>query len=597
MNNYDFAGWATKNNLVCTDTRVIMEDAFKDQDGKKVPLVWNHEHKSPDRVLGHAILENRKEGVYAYCYFNDSPFAQYAKSAVQHHDIEALSIWANNLKQNGSQVLHGSIKEVSLVLAGANPGAFIESIITHSEESDEEFILFTGEALELQHSDDPEPEPEPEIETKIAEEDETTPKTQTEPIVEHSANQEDEKMDQTKEETVQDVIDTMTEKQRNVMYALVAAAAEGVDGVGQSEINEEDNYMKHNVFYGADGAERTDIIHSDVVNIFKEAQNSNSTLKKTFIAHGITNVDLLFPDFQTLQDTPQMITRNMTWVPKVLGAVHHSPFSRIKTLLADLREEDARAKGYLKGDMKKEQFFSLLKRTTGPQTIYKKQKLDRDDVIDIIDFDVVAWIKVEMRFMLDEEIARAILVGDGRLADADDKISETCIRPIWKDDDLYTIKTLLAVPTGTTAAVRAKMFIEACVRARKGYMGSGSPILYASEDIVTDCLLLEDTTGRRLYPNIGELATAIRVSEILTIPIMENLTRLVGEATHNLMGLIVNLSDYNVGADKGGAVNLFDDFDIDYNAQKYLIETRCSGALVIPYSAIAIEYKTVAAAG
>ena len=351
--------------------------------------------------------------------------------------------------------------------------------------------------------------------------------------------------------------------------------------------------MKHNVFYGADGVVKNDLKHAEIEGIFEEAKTSNS-FKKTFLAHGITNVDFLFPDARNVTDVPQMITREMTWVPEVLGAVHKTPFSRIKSLFADLREDEARAKGYMKGDLKKEQVFSLLKRTTTPQTIYKKQKLDRDDVVDIVDFDVVAWIKVEMRFMLDEEIARAILVGDGRLADADDKISESNIRPIWTDADLYTIKTLIEVQANTTAAARAKLFITACVKSRKDYKGSGSPILFTNEDFLTDCLLLEDTTGRKLYTNVTELATAIRVSKIVTVPVMEGLTRTVGVDTHVLMGIIVNLADYNIGADKGGAVSLFDDFDIDYNAMKYLIETRCSGALVKPFSAITIEYKVVA---
>ena len=586
MVGYDFAGWATKNNLVCSDRRVIMENAFVEQDGKKVPLVWNHEHKTPDRVLGHAILENRKEGVYAYCYFNDSPFAQYAKTAVEHGDVDALSIYANNLKQNGSQVLHGSIKEVSLVLAGANPGAFIESIIRHSEEAEDEFILFSGEALELQHSEEKEIASEETIETKIEETEEPI----KEEKIEHS-NKED-KVVEEKEKTVQEVVDSMSEEQKTVLYALVAAAADGTE-MAQSEINEEDNTMKHNVFYGANNEE---LKHSDVdvIGIFKDAKGSNS-LKDVVLAHSITDIDFLFPEARTLTDVPQMITREMTWVPEVLGSVHKSPFSRIKSLFANLTEAEARAKGYMKGNLKTEQVFTLLKRTTTPQTIYKKQKLDRDDVIDIVDFDVVAWIKVEMRFMLDEEIARAILVGDGRLADSDDKINEQNIRPVWTDADLYTIKSLLEFTAAMDSDTRAKMFIRACVKSRKDYKGSGNPVMFTTEDFLTDCLLLEDEIGRRIYTNVTELATALRVSKIVTVPVMEGLTREVNAVTHNLMGLIVNLADYNLGADKGGAVSLFDDFDIDFNQMKYLIETRCSGALVRPYSAIAIEYKTVVA--
>ena len=591
--DYNFAGWATRNNLLCSDGRTIMENAFEGQNGQKVPLVWNHQHSSPDRVLGHAILENRKEGVYAYCYFNNSQWAQDAKAAVEHGDIEALSIFANNLKQKGSQVLHGSIKEVSLVLAGANPGAFIEAVIRHGEYSEEEAIIFNEEPIVLIHSEeDPEPEvvkdPEPE---GVKDPEPEVVKDPEPEVIKHSNNEEDNKM---AEKTVQDVIDSMSEVQKNVMYALVAAAADGEGDSAEHSDFEGNDYMKHNVFYGEGGQVNNTIQHSDIEDIFSQLKGSSS-LKEIVLAHGITDVDFLFPDARNVTDTPQMITREMTWVPEVLGAVHKTPFSRIKSLFADLREDEARAKGYMKGDLKKEQVFALLKRTTTPQTIYKKQKLERDDVIDIVDFDVVAWIKVEMRFMLDEEIARAILVGDGRLADADDKISETNIRPIWTDADLYTIKTLIEVTAQTDADARAKAFIRACVKSRKDYKGSGTPILFTNEDFLTDCLLLEDDIGRKLYTNVTELATAIRVSKIVTVPIMEGLTRTVGEATHNLMGLIVNLTDYNLGADKGGAVSLFDDLDIDYNAMKYLIETRCSGALVKPYSAIAVEYKVVEA--
>ena len=586
MKDYNFAGWATRNNLLCSDGRTIMENAFEGQNGKKVPLVWNHQHNSPDRVLGHAILENRHEGVYAYCYFNDSQWAKDAKSAVEHGDIESLSIFANQLKQKGSQVIHGLIREVSLVLAGANPGAFIEAVIRHGEYSEEEAIIFNEEPIDLTHSDeepevvveevkDPEPEPEPEV-------------------VEHADNKEDNKVADPKEKTVQDVVDSMNEEQKTVLYALVAAAADGEGGDMAQSDDEGNNFMKHNVFYGTDGNVNNSIQHSDIVDIFSELKGSSS-LKEIVLAHGITDIDYLFPDAKNVTDMPTMITREMTWVPEVLGGVHKTPFSRIKSLAANLTEDEARAKGYMKGDLKKEQVFTLLKRTTTPQTIYKKQKLDRDDVIDIVDFDVVAWIKVEMRFMLDEEIARAILVGDGRLADSDDKISESNIRPIWTDADLYTIKTLIEVTAATDADARANAFIRACVKSRKDYKGSGTPILFTNEDFLTDCLLMEDDIGRKLYTNVTELATALRVSKIVTVPIMEGLTRTVGEATHNLMGLIVNLNDYNLGADKGGAVSLFDDFDIDYNAMKYLIETRCSGALVRPYSAIAVEYKVVVA--
>ena len=583
MKDYNFAGWATRNNLLCSDGRTIMENAFEGQNGKKVPLVWNHQHNSPDRVLGHAILENRHEGVYAYCYFNDSQWAKDAKSAVEHGDIESLSIFANQLKQKGSQVIHGLIREVSLVLAGANPGAFIEAVIRHGEYSEEDAIIFNEEPIDLTHSNE-----EPEVVVEEVKDPEPEPE-----IIEHADNKEDNKVADPKEKTVQDVVDSMNEEQKTVLYALVAAAADGEGGEMAQSGMEEDTRMKNNVFYGADGNVNNSIQHSDIVDIFSELKGSSS-LKEIVLAHGITDIDYLFPDAKNVTDMPTMITREMTWVPEVLGGVHKTPFSRIKSLAANLTEDEARAKGYMKGDLKKEQVFTLLKRTTTPQTIYKKQKLDRDDVIDIVDFDVVAWIKVEMRFMLDEEIARAILVGDGRLADSDDKISESNIRPIWTDADLYTIKTLIEVTAATDADARANAFIRACVKSRKDYKGSGTPILFTNEDFLTDCLLMEDNIGRKLYTNVTELATALRVSKIVTVPIMEGLTRVVGEATHNLMGLIVNLNDYNLGADKGGAVSLFDDFDIDYNAMKYLIETRCSGALVRPYSAIAIEYKVVA---
>jgi len=557
MKTYDFSGWATRNNLRCSDGRTIMKDAFKHNDGQTVPLVWNHQHNDPLNVLGHALLENRDEGVYAYCKFNETESGKNAKLLVEHGDVSALSIYANRLKQQGSNVIHGDIREVSLVLAGANPGAFIDSVMSHGEESDDEAIIYTGEDISLSHAD------------KKSED----------------------------EETIADVFNTLTEKQKTVVYALIGQALEEKE---ESEDNNDNDgskggnkTMKHNVFDNE--YDKNDILsHSDMEAIFADAKRYGS-LKDSVLAHGITQIDYLFPDAKNVTDTPHFIQRDMGWVQKVMNSVHRTPFSRIKSVLADITEDDARAKGYIKGKQKKDEVFTLLKRTTTPTTIYKKQKLDRDDVVDITDFDVVAWLKSEMRMMLDEEIARAILVGDGRLSSSDDKINEQNIRPIWKDDDLYTIKAPVEVASNATSDQKAKEFIRTVIKARKNYKGSGEPTLYTTEDVLTDCLLMEDATGRVIYDSVDKLATALRVKEIVTVPVMEGLSRTDSEGnTLNLMGLIVNLADYNVGADKGGAVNMFDDFDIDYNAQKYLIETRCSGALIKPYSAIALEMKTTA---
>ena len=566
MDDFDFSGWATKANLKCSDGRIIMKNAFKHNDGQTVPLVWNHEHNSPEYVLGHALLENRDEGVYARCKFNDTESGNTAKLLVQHGDVKALSIYANQLKQNMSNVIHGNIREVSLVLAGANPGAYIESVIKHGEESDEEAVIYTGEGLTLYHAE--------------SEKEETDTKDEKE-----DANVADEK-------TIGDVFDSLTEEQKNVVYALIGQALEDTDESDESDDNEEDNEdMKHNVFEN-DTPENT-LSHDAIEAIINDGKRYGS-LKESFLAHagdyGIDNIDYLFPEAKNLNTPPEFIQREMGWVQKVISGTHHTPFSRIKSMFADITEDDARAKGYIKGNLKKEEVFSLLKRTTTPTTIYKKQKLDRDDVVDITDFDVVAWLKSEMRMMLDEEIARAILVGDGRLSSSDDKINEQNIRPIWKDEDLYTIKHKITVSNTATDDDKAKAFIKAAIKSRKGYKGSGTPTLFTTEDVVTNCLLLEDGVGRRIYNSVTDLATALRVKEIVTVEVMEGLSRSDGSSgTLSLMGLIVNLADYNVGADKGGAINMFDDFDIDYNQQKYLIETRCSGALIKPYSAIALE--------
>ena len=557
---FDFGGWATKNNLKCSDGRVIIRDAFKHNDGNTVPLVWNHQHNDPLNVLGHAVLENREEGVYAYCTFNSTEAGQNAKQLVEHGDVSALSIYANKLQQQGSNVLHGEIREVSLVLAGANPGAFIDSIIKHGEESDDEAVMYTGEYLELSHADEEDKEPENE-----------------------------ESNETEKEKTVEDVYNTLNDEQKNVVHALIGQALESKN---QNENNNEgEPNMKHNVFEQDKENKETALNHSDLQAVIADAKRYGS-MKDSALAHGIDNIDFLFPDAQTMNNVPDFIQRDMGWVQKVMGAVHHTPFSRIKSMHANITEDDARAKGYIKGNMKKEEVFSLLKRTTDPTTIYKKQKMDRDDVIDITDFDVISWLKAEMRMMLDEEIARAILVGDGRLQSSDDKISEERIRPIWKDQELYTIKAKIEAEVNANSIVKAKAFINAAIKSRKNYKGSGNPKLFTTEDVLTDCLLIEDTTGRKIYNSVSELATAMRVSEIVTVPVMEGLKRNGATNQMELMGIIVNLNDYNVGADKGGAVNMFDDFDIDYNQQKYLIETRCSGALTKPYSAIAIEFQT-----
>ena len=568
MERFDFSGWATRNNLKCSDGRTIRKDAFKDNNGQKVPLVWNHQHNEPFNVLGHALLENREEGVYAYCAFNDTEAGQNAKRLVEHGDVSALSIYANQLKQHGGDVIHGSIREVSLVLAGANPGAFIDSIICHGEESEEEAIIYTGEDISLSHADNEEMKEE-------------KPMEDAKKIENNSDNK-----------TVKDVFDTLTEEQKTVVYALIGQALEDAGKTDEND-DEEDNNMKHNVFDQDEMMQGNVLSHSDMEEIFSDAKRTGS-LKEAFLAHnatyGIDQIDTLFPEPKTMNTPPEFIKRDTNWVAGVINGVHHTPFSRIKSMFANITEDEARAKGYIKGKLKKEEVFTLLKRTTTPTTIYKKQKLDRDDIIDITDFDVVAWIKSEMRMMLDEEIARAILVGDGRLTSDDDHISETNIRPIWKDDDLYTIKTKITVDASATDDDKAKAVIKAAVKSRKNYKGSGNPVLYTTEDFLTNCLLLEDTQGYRLYKSEQDVATAMRVSRIVTVPVMENLTRTDSESKERtLIGIIVNLNDYNVGADKGGAVNMFDDFDIDYNQQKYLMETRCSGALIKPYSAIALE--------
>lgn len=567
---YDFSGWATRNDIRCSDGRTIRKGAFAEQDGTTVPLVWNHNHVDADNVLGHAILENRDQGVYAYCFFNDTKQGNNAKELVTHGDICSLSIFANQLKQNGGDVIHGAIREVSLVLAGANPGAKIENIMAHGDNSEEEAIIYNdSDEINLAHSEEKE---------KMEEEN--------------------------KEKTVKDVIDSMTEEQRNVMYALIGEAIESTKGeLDDDQSNEEENKMKHNAFENEDQTKKEEtetLSHSEFMEIVSEAKRKGS-MKDAFLehniteipylAHSITNVGNLFPEAKAVSRVPEVVDRDQTWVGNVMASVKHTPFSRVKSFYANITADEARAKGYVKGAKKVEEVITALKRTTDPQTVYKLQKMDRDDIIDITDFDVVAWLKGEMRGKLDEEIARAILIGDGRSASSADKVDPLKIRPVYQDDTTYTIKRILTRASGADDSAFAKAFIKDVVKSRKEYKGSGNPTLYTTEDMLTSMLLIEDTTGRVIYDTIEKLKTALRVRDIVTVPVMENVGREDTSAHKkwNLLGVLVNLSDYNVGADKGGSVNMFDDFDINYNKYEYLIETRCSGALVKPYSAITFE--------
>lgn len=567
---FDFSGYATKNDLQCADGRIIRQNAFKSNDGQTVPLVWQHLHNEPENVLGHAVLENRDDGVYAYCKFNETPAGQNAKLLVKHGDITSLSIFANNLVQKGTNVIHGAIREVSLVLSGANPGALIDNLcIAHGEggtiEVDDEAIIYTGLDLsldEIEHSD----------------------------IDDNSQNE---------SATLGEIFNSMSEEQKNVVYAMLAMATD--ESIGHSSIDDEDDFedynneggisMKKNVFDNSvDVGQEATLDHSQIKEIFDDAQRFGS-LKESFLAHaqtyGIEDIDILFPDAKTLTPTPDFIKRDNEWVPGVISGTRHTPFSRIKSTASDITAEEARAKGYVKGNLKKEEVIKLLKRVTMPTTIYKKQKLDRDDILDITDLDVVAWLKAEMRMMLDEELARAILIGDGRDPATEDKINEENIRPIYKDNDTYAHHVTVESTTTTDA------LIESIIRARKNYKGSGNPVFYTTTDVLTDMLLLKDKMDRRIYRNVAELASELRVSKIVEVPVMDNQSRLDddGTTTLDLIGIIVNLKDYCVGADRGGQVSMFDDFDIDYNQYKYLIETRCSGALTHPKSALVIEKK------
>lgn len=607
VKGYDFAGWVTRNDVKCSDGRIIRHNAFKDQDGTKVPLVWMHQHGGIENVLGNVLLQNRPEGVYGYGSLNDSEAADMARIVLKHDDVTAMSIFANNLTRQGNNVIHGTIREVSLVLAGANPGATIDEVVIHEDGYDnDELIFFNAEDNTLRHSDDGSIEFEP-LEDSIVHADDS--KKEDDMADEKKSSTDTKSEDSSSDDkTLEDIFNSMTEEQKTVVYALVGQALEQGGGSDNDDSDEEDN-VKHNVFdneYDADT--QNDVLVHDAMNeIIAEAKNGYS-MKKIFndyvadhtddgagdaIAHaatyGVDPVDYLFPDAKTITPTPEFIRRDTGWVSQLMNRVHHTPFSRIKSVFADITADEARARGYMKGKLKKEEVFTLLKRSTSPTTIYKKQKMDRDDVIDITDFDVIAWLKGEMRGMLDEEIARAVLVGDGRMTDDDDHIPEDHIRPIWKDAELYTIQAPIQLEGTETPDDIAKTFIRTAIKARKDYKGSGNPILFTTEDFLTDMLLLEDKIGHPLYDSVEKLATKLRVSQIVTVEVMEGLTREVESKTRTLMGIIVNPVDYNVGADKGGAINMFDDFDIDYNQQKYLIETRCSGALIKPFSAIAIE--------
>lgn len=589
--DYDFCGWATRTNIKCSDGRTIMNGAFDDMDGKKVPLVWNHDHENLRSVIGHSVLKVKPEGVYCYNKLNDSSDGNEARIRINNGDLDSLSIYANQIKQRGGNVIHGNIREVSLVLAGANPGAFIETVISHSDDCDEEAIIFNSEIIHSVSDDDSEDDSDD---------------------IEHAdgdakGDTSDDESDKSSDKTVRDVLEGMTDEQLDVVYGLVGQVINKEnENSDNTETPEEGDTVKHNIFDKESSVENTELVHSALNEIITEAKSGYS-MKKVYndylashseeapaiqhaASYGVDPIDMLFPDPKAMTTTPEFIQRDTGWVSDLMNSVHHTPFSRIKSVFADITEDDARARGYIKGKYKKDEVFTLLKRTTMPTTVYKKQRMDRDDLADITDFDIVAWLKSEMRMMLDEEIARAVLVGDGRSTASDDKIDENCIRPIWKDEDLYTIKA--SFTTASDAAKDAEKFIDTAIRSRKDYKGSGNPILFTTEDQLTEMLLLKDQIGHYMYNSVTDLATRLRVRKIVTVEVMENLTRQANMKTNTLRGIIVNPTDYNIGADRGGAVSMFDDFDIDYNQQKYLIETRCSGALIKPFSAIVIESAT-----
>ena len=571
--NFDFGGYATRNDLLCGDGRVIRRNAFKECHGQTVPLIYNHDHNNPKAILGHAMLENREDGVYAYCKFNDTEQGQNVKKSVMHGDVRSLSIYANKLKHVGSDVVHGIIRELSVVLAGQNPGAYIDYVMAHSEDGEDGLIAnYDESALVIYHSEDSQ----------------------------QKNDKEEKPMANDKERTVQEIYDDFDDEQKDVVHFLIGEAVkDALAGENDDDDDDEEggNNMKHNVF-DQDNQMRDDVIsHSAMMDVISDAKKFGS-MRESALQHGMTEIGLLYPEDHALNTVPKLITGDLGWVQKVMGGVHHTPFSKIKALFADITADEARARGYIKGKQKKEEVFALLKRTTSPQTVYKLQKMDRDDIIDIKDFDVVAFLKGEMRIKLDEELARAFLIGDGRLADDESKIKEEHIRPIWTDEELYAIHSTINVAPEATLAEIAAEFIDQAVRAREDYDGSGSPTAYMAENLLSACLLLKDRNGRRIYKDMTELATAMMVKEIVTVPPMKGKTRTDKEGkTRNLYGIIVNLSDYTVGADKGGAVNLFDDFDIDFNKYTYLIETRCSASLMKPKSAIVLETVSAAAAG
>lgn len=587
--DYDCSGWATKANVRCYDGLVIAQDAFKECSGKVVPMVYNHDHANVDNVIGHCLLENRPGGVYCYAKFNDTDTGKTARQCVESGDLSAFSIFANGLKKVGSTVKHGFIREVSLVLAGCNPGALIDEVVKHSADEDYEggeAFIYNEDGLSLTHGMDPEGNPLEDLTHSADSGDAVT----DDKVTQEEAKMADEK-NMNKEETVEDVFNTLTEKQKNVVYAIIGSVMPSE----KDDDGEEDDTVKQNVFDKDTNA--TVLKHSiDEINNVVKTAKSHGTMKAAFedagmdsdeLAHSIDNIDWLFPEDHLLDTTPRIIDKPDDWVSVVMGAVHHIPFSRFKSMFADLTEEDARAKGYFKGNFKKEEVFGLLRRSTSPTTVYKKQKLDRDDVIDITSFDVVAWLKQEMRLKLNRELALAYLLGDGRLTASEDKIDENCIRPVFNDSDLFTIKVQCKTTGLTTVEDKYKALIKQILRSRKEYRGSGTPTLFTTEDALTEMLLLEDGIGHPLYADEAALARKLRVKNIVTIPEMEGRK---GAKGGDLVCLIVNLADYTVGADKGGAVSMFDDFDIDFNAQKYLIETRCSGALTTPFSAMAVEW-------
>lgn len=593
-NSYDFSGWATKNNILCSDGRTILKDAFKQNDGQKVPLVWNHQHNDPSEVLGHALLENRNEGVYAYCKFNNTEAGQTARSLVNNGDIDKLSIYANKLNTQQNNVTHGCIREVSLVLAGANPGAFIDTIISHSDadNSEEEGVIYTDEHIEvIEHSDTKDDEKK---EAETAEKEGEKEKMDT-PVEKTEVKKEDNR-------TIGDIFDTLTDEQKDVVYAMLGQVIqENSDNVEDEEDDEGEEKMKHNVFENQTNNEV--LAHSEILADALADAKRYGSLRDSLIEHAainnITDINKLFPDATALNKEPIMIERDRTWVDKIMNDVKHSPFSRVKTTYGKMTEDQARAKGYIKGNQKTNIALAALNRITTPTTVYIKNEIDRDDVLDITDFDVVEWQKREMRKQLDKELALAMLLGDGRDISSNDKINEQNIIPVLKDSDMYTIQYEVKegkdykVPGSSTSANDSffKGIIRAALKARKTYQGSGSPSMYTTDNYLTEMLLIEDQNGRRIYNSVADLALALRVKEIVTIPEMEK------EAYKDTVAVIVNMNDYTAGADKGGSINTFDDFDIDYNQMKYLMETRMSGALTKPYSAIALKKPATVVVG